>query len=1096
MTCRGFGKHVLLALALLVFSATQLAAQATQGSILGNVADGTGAAVAGAKVSIRNEGTNALREITTDAAGDYRVSGLEPGFYQVGVAATGFKTFEQKRVDLASSQAKRIDVRLEIGDITTTVTVEGGATQIETETASLSNLKTSRDFGQLPLSVFGRGWANITNVTAGIQSASGFEVNGARDTANNFTADGISVNDMISSRNTANGFSGDIETFQEIKILTANTSAEYAQVAQFAAVSKQGTNDFHGSLYWGIFNSNFSARAWSDSVPPAFTNHNMFAANGGGPVIIPRLYNGKDKTFFFASYSGARYRVGARTYTIVPTPAMRSGDFSSLAGKINLVDRLNNDQPFAGNAIPASRISAASRKLQDLLYPDPNRPGEGTYALANNFFADPGYSYDSNVYSFRVDQKISEKNILYTRVGLTIDNKDFQRGPLKNGWGAGSYNGNIPGRSVVISDTHAFSPTLVNEAKLGFNRTYSNSADVNFGVDVLSQLGIKGIENPNNDPAIGSMPQFSFGGAVPVAVSTSRNQGYTAQNTYQLIDNLSWFRGRHNIKLGVDIRRLQVNDQNKPLNLRGAYSFDDRLSGLAYANFLLGWPSSATRGIARPNAYPRSTYSGFYIQDDFKLHPHITLNVGLRYEYQTPWVEKFDRMFTFDPATGSMVTAGSEVPKDLVPAVAATLPITPASQTGLPLRSLMFNDSNNWSPRIGIAVRPFGDTTTVVRAGFGAYTQFWPGLLGRNQTGGPWQSTESFILESANVPSIQFPEPFRTTSSFSGVQSISGVNSRFPNEKTYQWNLSFGRQIWGTAVDIGYVGTRALNVPFSEDLNLLQPSTLPYSSARRPYARYNNANLTQTGGSSTYQGFTIQADRRMAGGLWFNANYTYAKALTDVDLRGYASAPQQNQYQRYLERSDDGNLRRQQLRFSYLYDLPIGRGQRLLGNLPQPVNFFLGGWQLAGITTMMTGARLSPSFSGTDPANTNQFGGRPDRLGDGNFDSGDMRDSIESRRPIFDLAAFALPATGRGFYGNSARYILTGPGQMIWNAGVHKNWKFANERAQMQFRWEAFNAFNRPNFNNPSTSISAGTFGLVTTAGSGRSMLFGLRLDY
>ena len=303
MTCRGFGKHVLLALALLVFSATQLAAQATQGSILGNVADGTGAAVAGAKVSIRNEGTNALREITTDAAGDYRVSGLEPGFYQVGVTATGFKTFEQKRVDLASSQAKRIDVRLEIGDITTTVTVEGGATQIETETASLSNLKTARDFGQLPLSVFGRGWANITNVTAGIQSASGFEVNGARDTANNFTADGISVNDMISSRNTANGFSGDIETFQEIKILTANTSAEYAQVAQFAAVSKQGTNDFHGSLYWGIFNSNFSARAWSDSVPPAFTNHNMFAANGGGPVIIPRLYNGKDKTFFFASYT-------------------------------------------------------------------------------------------------------------------------------------------------------------------------------------------------------------------------------------------------------------------------------------------------------------------------------------------------------------------------------------------------------------------------------------------------------------------------------------------------------------------------------------------------------------------------------------------------------------------------------------------------------------------------------------------------------------------------------------------------------------------------------------------------------------------------
>lgn len=1074
----------------------QLPGQATQGSILGNVTDQSGAAVAGATVVLRNEGTNAVREMPADSSGDYRFSGLEAGFYQVGVRAAGFKTFEQKRIDLASGQAKRIDVKLEVGDIATTVVVEGGATQIETETASLSNLKTARDFGQLPLSTMGRGWSNITNVTAGVQSASGFEVNGARDTANNFTADGISVNDMINSRNTANGFSGDIETFQEIKILTANSSAEYAQVAQFMAVSRQGTNDFHGALYWGNFNSNFSARRWSDSAPPSFVNHNMFAANGGGPVIIPGLYNGKDRTFFFASYVGARYRVGARTYTTVPTPAMRNGDFSALAGKIDLVDPLAGGLPFANNTIPASRISSVSKTLQDLLYPDPNRPGEGTYGVANNFYADPGYNFDSNVYSFRVDQKISEQNLLYARVGLTIDNKDYQQGPLKNGWGDSSTDQNIPGRSLVISDTHTFSATLVNELKLGFNRTYSFSRDVNFGVDVLSQLGIKGIDNPLNDPAIGSMPQFSFGGAIPVATSTSQNEGYTAQNTYQVIDNFSWFRGRHNIKVGLDIRRLQMNNQSKPLALRGSYSFDDRLSGLAYANFLLGWPSGATRAIARPNAYIRSTYSGFYVQDDFKLHPRITMNFGVRYEYQTPWVEKFDRMFTFDPASGSMVTAGSAIPGDLVPAVASTLTIVPASQVGLPARSLMYNDKNNWNPRFGLALRPLGDTTTVVRAGFGVYTQFWPGMLGSNQTGGPWQSTESFYLEQADDPSIRFPEPFKTTSTFSGIQSISGVAARFPNERTMQWNLSVGRQVWGIALDVGYIGTRALNVPFSQDLNLLYPSTEPYSSARRPYARYNTATLIQTGGSSTYHGLTIQADRRMGRGLWFNANYTWAKALTDVDLRGYSSGAQQNQYQRWLERADDGNLRRHQLRFSYVFDLPFGRGQRFLGNLPQPVNFFVGGWQLAGITTMMTGPLLSPGFSGTDPANTNQFSGRPDRIGDGNFDSSDMRSLIRSRKPILDITAFVRPETGRGYYGNSARNILVGPGQVVWNIGVHKNWRFADERAQLQFRWEAFNAFNRANFNNPGTSISTGTFGLVTTSGSARSMLFGLRLDF
>ena len=1079
-----------------VVASLPLFAQSTQSSFLGTVTDSTGAPVANAAVTVRNEGTNFSREFKTDENGDYRVSGLEAGFYRVAVAVTGFKAYSQTGIDLASAQIKRIDVKLEVGDVATTVTVEGGTSQVETETATLSNLKTARDFAQLPLSVFGRGWANITNVTAGIQSTSGFEVNGARDTANNFTADGISVNDMISSRNTANGFSGDIETFQEIKILTANTSAEYAQVAQFAAVSKSGTNTPHGSLYWGNFNSKFSSRSWADRQPVSFTNHNMFAVNGGGPVYIPGVYDGRDKTFFFASYSGARYRVGNRIFTIVPTPAMRGGDFSALAGQVNLVDPLNGGAPFPGNRIPTNRISPVSQKLQDLIFPDPNQPGQGALQMANNFYADPGGAYDSNVYSFRGDHKISANNLLFVRVGLTMTNGDTYLGPLKNGYGSASVLSNIPGRSVVISDTHTFGPTLVNEAKLGFNRTYSESKDYNFGVDVQSQLGIQGIDNPDNDPAIASMPQFLFNGQIPFAASTGRNQAYTAQNTYQIIDNVSWFKSRHNIKFGADIRRLQVNNQNKPLSIRGSYTFDDRLTGLSYANFLLGWPGLATRGIARPNAYPRSTYSGFYIQDDFKLHPRVTLNFGLRYEYQTPWVEKFDRMFTFEPSTGSMVTAGSTIPTDLVPQVAATLPIRTAVDAGLPVRSLMFSDKNNFSPRLGLAFRPLGDASTVIRAGYGLYSQFWPGLLALNATGGPWQSTESFILENPNTPSIQFPTPFAATSAFAGVQTISGLSARFPNERTHQWNFSVGRQILGMAVDIGYVGTRSLNIPYSEDLNLLRPSTIPFSAARRPYPRFNSASLVQTGGSANYHGFTAQADRRMSRGLWFNVNYTYAKGLTDTALGSYTAGIQQNQYARYLERADDPALRRQQLRFSYVWDIPVGRGRHFGADMSRPLDHVIGGWQFAGITTMLSGARLSPGYSNADPAFTNQFSGRPDRIGNGNFDSGEMRDSIKSGLPIFDRSAFLLPTTGRGFYGNSARSILIGPGQAIWNVGLHKNWKLANERAAFQFRWEMFNAFNRPNFNNPSTNIQAGDFGLVTTAGAGRSMLFGLRLDF
>jgi len=1072
-----------------------LLAQSIQSTILGTVTDSAGAMVPGATVTVRNEGTNFSQTATTGADGGYRMAGLQTGFYQVTVSAPGFKTFSQTRIDLSSAQIKRIDAKLEVGDVATTMTVEGGSTQVETETVTLSNIKTSRDFAQLPMSVFGRAWANITNVTAGIQSTNGYEVNGARDTANNFTADGISVNDMVSSRNTANGFSGDIEAFQEIKILTANTSAEYAQVAQFLAVSKSGTNTLHGGLYWGVFNSKFSARSWADRLPVSFTNHNMFAGSGGGPVVIPKLYDGRDKTFFFVSYSGARYRIGNRSYSIVPTAAMRQGNFSALNGLITLVDPLSNRTPFANNTLPASRISSVAQKAQDLLYPDPNQPGQGIYGMTQNFYADPGGAYDSNVYSFRGDHKISERNLLFVRFGMTATNGDTYPGALKNGYGSSTLS-NIPGRSLVVSDTHTFSPSLVNEVKLGFNRTYANNKDFNFGADVQSQLGINGIDNPDNDPAISGMPLFSFGGAIPIAASNNRNQTYTAQNTYQLIDNVSWFNGRHSVKFGVDVRRLQVNNQNKPLTIRGTYSFDDRLSGLAYSNFLLGYLSGATRGIARPNAYTRSTFTGFYLQDDFKLHPRITLNYGIRYEYQTPWVEKFDRMFTFDPATGSMVTAGSSIPSDLVPSIAATLPIRTAQDAGLPLRSLMFNDSNNFSPRFGIAYRPLGDATTVIRAGYGLYSQFWPGSLGQNATGGPWQSTESFILENANNPAIQFPNPFATTSTFSGVQTISGLSARFPNERTHQWNFSIGRQILGMAVDIGYVGTRSLGIPYSEDLNLLRPSTTPFSAARRPYPRFNSASLIQTGGYSSYNGFTVQADRRMSRGLWFNVNYTWAKGLTDTGLNGYTAGLQQNQYARYLERADDPALRRQQFRFSYVWDMPIGRGRQFLGNIPRPLDFVIGGWQLAGITTMLTGARLSPSYSNADPAFTNQFSGRPDRIGNGNYDSGEMRGSIKSGRPIFDGSSFVVPATGRGFYGNSARTVLTGPGTATWNMGIHKNWLVLGDRAQAQFRWEMHNAFNRPNFSNPNLNIQSGSFGLVTTAGSGRAMLFGLRFDF
>ena len=1090
------GRLALLPVAVWFVCLPHLNGQATQGAILGAVTDASSAGVPGAAVTVKNQGTNFVREIQTDSSGDYRVAGLEPGIYEVTIGRQGFKTFKRANVDVVANQIKRVDAALEVGEVTTTVAVEGGATQVETETVTLSNLKTSRDFTQLPLSIYGRGWANITNVTAGLQSqpCCSFLANGARGSGVNFTTDGIYFMNTITSSQGPNGFSGEIEFLQEVKVMTANNSAEFAQVSQFAAVSKSGTNELHGSLYWGNFNNNFSARRWQDVTSPEFTNHNMFAITSGGPVYIPGLYDGRNKTFYFFSYGGARYRVGSRNYLAVPEPAFRQGDFSSLLGQVTIRDPLTGT-PFPGNRIPGNRISSVSRALQDLVYPDPNLPGQGDFGLVNNFYGDPGGRFDSDVYSIRGDQKISANNLLYARVGLTINNKDSYPGALKDGYGPGAWRGNHPARSVVVSDTHTFSPSLVNEAKLGYSRDFGYWFDPNYGADVISQIGLQGISNPGNDPAISGMPAVSFGGAVGFAgTDTWANGNFQAQNTYQVIDNLSWYRGRHSIKTGFDIRWYQINDQSKPQSMRGAFTFDDQLSGFNYANFLLGYPSTSQRSLARPNAYPRSWQYMFYVQDDFKINSRITLTYGLRYEYQTPWVEKFDRMFTFDPATGNLVTAGDTVPTDLVPAVAATLPIVSAAQAGYPVRSLMRADGNNFTPRVGLAIRPLADATTVVRLGWGMYSQMWPGELGLGATGGPWQSEEIFFIEG-NQPSISFPNPFLTTSEFAGLQSVSGNSPHFPTERTQQWNVSFGRQIWGTAVDIAYVGTSVKNLPYTEDRNLLPPSAEPYNSARRPYPLFNSASLRQTGGSSIYNGFTVTANRRAGEGLWYNVNYTWAKALTDTDLGAFAPGAQQNQYQRYLERADEQRHRRQQLRFSYNYELPLGRGKRYGASLPGPVQWIVGNWQASGIATFLTGAVLSPTFSGVDPANTNQFSGRPDRLGDGNFDSDQMRDLIKARQPMLDIDAFARPAQGRGFYGNSARYILRGPGEATWNMAVVKNF-LIKERARFQFRWEMFNAFNRPNFNNPNTNISSGNFGLVTSAGDARAMLFGLRLDY
>ena len=1066
--------------------------QSIQSTILGTARDQTGAAVSGITVDVINAGTNMGRTVKTDERGDYRVPNLEPGRYGVTVAVPGFKRWTRESIVLDSNQIRRIDVDLVIGDVNETVIVAATATPLATETAMLSNVKSARDFTQLPLSVYGRGWQNVTNVTAAVQSAEDqFVVSGARDTANNFTSDGVSVNDIISSRNTPNGFSLEIEALGEVKVQTANNSAEYPQVAQFIGVSKAGENIPHGSLYFGNFNSAFTSRGFFDTTKPSVVNHNMFAATFGGPVYIPSLYDGRNKTFLFVGYGGARLRTGGRQFVSVPTPAFRNGDFSAIANQVVIRDPATG-LPFPGNRIPADRISPVSRALQDLLYPDPNRahPGLGEFGVNGNYTVDPGHQYNSDVYTVRVDQKISDDNTMFVRFGYTRYNQDIIRGTLKDGLDGG-YLGNAPGKTVAVSDTQIFSSKLLNEFRLGYNFLQFINSGSALGEDIIGKIGLQGLSNPNDEAILRSMPGLGFirfAGAGGAYFNNSR------QHTFQATDNLTWINGRHTIKIGGDVRRYQVNDSSRPSNERGIFSFDDRLSGFDYANFLLGLPSRVDYSIPRPDAHFRGSQYAAYLQYDLMASRKLTLSYGVRYEYQTPWVDKFDHRFGFDRKTGSLVVAGESIPNDLVPELRATLPIVTSTQAGLPPRSLVEPDRNNWTPRLGIAYRPFADTKTVVRAGYGLYTHMFPGLLAFRGTGGPWQTDYSLNLID-DRPTMRFPNPFQFAGSrdFGGVTNISAIDPAFPAERTQQWNVSVGREILGTAIDVAYVGTWTVLIPFDNDLNLLPPSRTPYSPARRPYPGFNTVAVLEAGGHAIFHGLTVQADRKMARGLSFNVNYAFGRAISDVGLRGYDSQIQQNQYNRRLERGPDPSVRQHQLRFSYIYELPFGRGQKFLANLPAVADAILGGWQLNGITTMLSGQFVSPSFSGVDPANTNQFSGRPDRLADGNIAG--MRERIKAGLPMWDPAAFAVPAAGRGSYGNSGRFVLVGPGLEVWNVGLSKNVRL-NEKARLQLRWEVFNAFNRANFGNGDTDITSGSFGLTSDSGPARMMLFGARVDF
>src|SRR5437773_5371786 len=751
--------RALLCVSVLLFGLTATVySQTTFASITGTVTDATGAVVPNATVTATSVQTNIKTTAKSNEDGNYTVAQLKQGTDTVRAEAAGFKSFVMGSVGVVARDVRRVDVRLEIGDVATEVKVSGGVTLIETETARISDTKDSLVLNNVPTNSRSL-WA-ILNLAPGLQWQAGSSVTrfaGSRVNENNWSIDGTTFSDGVDNTQTG-PLANYIESFQEVKVDLSNNSAEFASIGQVTIISKSGTNELHGSLFDYYSTPWFRAKGFFDSSRSTGISH-FPGGSIGGPVRIPKIYDGRNKTFFYFSYETSRG--SARQDRLNPTVApvsWRTGDFSGLGTPI--IDP-SSGLPFSNNQIPADRINAVSKKIQDKFFPQPNFGDPNTFHT-QNYRELKIRSWDPSTYwTTRIDHKVSDKDQIMGRY-------TWVRGYNRN------WEGNLPtigqrwqqrdDRAATTSYSHSFRPNLLNEIRWGFGL---NNNPINFdvnlgstqhGLQLANELGLVGLAP--NLPDINGILRLTFSnGMTGLNQYPWRKQGYRTHSE-EFQDHLSWFKGRHNLKFGFKLIWNEWDDFGASDNLFGKVGFTNRFTGHPYADFLLGIPTTAARAFP-PIRIDRTRWSyDLFVTDDFKVRPDMTLNVGLRYELHPGWTETTGRQALFDVRSGTII-----VPDGSLSLISPLQPrgyvdVVEASRAGLDANTLLKTDVNNLAPRIGIAYRPWGNDT-VIRGGYGIFFDIIP----RTVTTGaaPFVVNEPNFTNPTAAPSVIFPRVFPAT---------------------------------------------------------------------------------------------------------------------------------------------------------------------------------------------------------------------------------------------------------------------------------------------------------------------------------------------